>query len=183
LSVGIGVFVMSRIAKKPLELPKGVDFSLENSVAHIKGKNGQFSYKIDNAVEVAIENNLISVSAKRAQHPMVGTTRVLLGNMIEGVSKGFQKKLKLIGVGYRAELKGNILEFKLGFSHSKDYTAPEGIRFETPSPTDIVVMGMDKQKVGQVAADIREIRPPEIYKGKGVRYADEEIILKEIKKK
>jgi large subunit ribosomal protein L6 len=174
---------MSRIAKKPLEIPKGVDFSLENSVANIKGKNGQFSYKIDDAVRIEIENNLISISAKRAKHPMVGTTRVLLGNMLEGVSKGFQKKLKLVGVGYRAELKGNVLEFKLGFSHAKNYTAPEGIRFETPAPTEIVVIGMDKQKVGQVAADIREIRPPEAYKGKGVRYADEVIILKEIKKK
>ncbi len=174
---------MSRIAKKPLEIPKGVDFSLENSIASIKGKNGQFSYKIDDAVRIEIENNLISVSAKRVKHPMVGTTRVLLQNMLEGVSKGFQKKLKLVGVGYRAELKGNVLEFKLGFSHPKEYVAPEGIRFETPAPTEIVVIGMDKQKVGQVAADIREIRPPEAYKGKGVRYADEEIILKEIKKK
>jgi len=174
---------MSRIAKKPLEIPKGVEFSLENSIVKIKGKNGEFNYSLSNAVDLKIESNLISVSAKKDKHPMVGTTRVLLDNMMKGVSVGFEKKLKLVGVGYRAELKGNVLEFKLGFSHPEEYEAPEGIRFETPTPTEIIVKGMDKQKVGQVAANIRRIRPPEAYKGKGVRYADEQINLKEIKKK
>jgi large subunit ribosomal protein L6 len=174
---------MSRIARKPLEILKGVEVVIENASVRIKGKNGEFNQPLTNAVQVVIENGFINVSAKKDKDPMVGTICKLLGNMIKGVSVGFEKKLKLFGVGYKAELNGNVLELKLGFSHQKFYTAPEGITFKLPSPTEITVEGMDKQKVGQVAADIRAVRPPEAYKGKGVRYADEELVLKEIKKK
>lgn len=174
---------MSRIAKKPLEIPKGVEFSLKDSWVSVKGKNGEFKYQISDAVNLEIQDNIVSISAKKDKHPMVGTTRVLLENMIHGVNVGFEKKLKLIGVGYRAILNGDVLDLSLGFSHPVKYPAPTGIRFEVPSVTEIVIKGMDKQVVGQVAAEIRVIRPPEPYKGKGIRYSDEKVNLKEIKKK
>lgn len=174
---------MSRIARKPLEIPKGVEVSLDNACIRVKGKNGEFNLPLSDAVQVVIENNFINVAAKKNKSSMVGTTCVLVANMMKGVSTGFEEKLKLFGVGYKAELNGDVLELKLGFSHQKFYPAPQGITFKLTSPTEISVLGMDKQSVGQVAADIRKIRPPESYKGKGVRYEKEAIILKEIKKK
>lgn len=174
---------MSRIARKPLEIPKGVEFSLENGHVRVKGKNGEFKYALNDAVHVEIKDNQVLVSAKKTQDPMVGTTRKLLGNMVQGVHTGFEKKLKLFGVGYKAELKGNVLEFKMGFSHPVTYPAPKGISFELPNPAEITIKGMDKQQVGAVAAQLRDIRKPESYKGKGVQYENERLKLKEVKKK
>lgn len=174
---------MSRIAKKPLEIPKGVECSIRDSQIYVKGKNGEFTLPINEAVNVDIDNNVVSISAKKDKHPMVGTTRILLGNMFQGASVGFEKKLKLVGVGYKAKVNGNILELELGYSHPVTCNAPEGISFEVPTPTDIIVKGKNKQAVGEMAAKIRSKRKPEVYKGKGIRYANEVIIQKEVKKK
>lgn len=174
---------MSRIAKKPLQIPTGAEFTVQDNVVHIKGKKGEFKYQINDAVQLKTEGNVIQISAKKNPHPMVGTTRVLLQNMLTGVTEGFEKKLQLVGVGYRAKIEGDALELSLGFSHPVRYKAPQGVTFECPSNTEIVIRGSNKQVVGETAAKIRAFRPPEIYKGKGVRYFGEIIVLKETKKK
>ncbi len=177
---------MSRIAKYPVELPQGVEFNLSGTAVSVKGGNGTLSMELNSEVELAQEDNLITVkprSGSRFSTAIAGTTRALLANMVEGVTKGFEKKLELKGVGYRANTEGKKLNLTLGFSHPVAYEVPEGITIETPSQTEVIVKGNDKQKVGQVAAEIRSFRPPEPYKGKGVRYSDERVVIKEAKKK
>jgi large subunit ribosomal protein L6 len=177
---------MSRIANAPVEIPAGVEISLSDSEITVKGKKGTLSRVIHPDVQVAQEDSALKASAKiqsQAAIALAGTTRALLNNMVVGVTEGFQKKLALVGVGYRAKAQGSTLDLTLGFSHPVQYVVPEGITVETPSQTEIVVSGADKQVVGQVAADIRAYRAPEPYKGKGVRYADEHVARKEAKKK
>lgn len=177
---------MSRVAKKPIEIPSGVEVKLNGQNVSVKGPNGAMDAKVHDLVSASVDGNIMSVKAVNDSKQSValsGTTRALLNNMVMGVSKGFEKKLSLIGVGYRAQAKGKEVNLTLGFSHPVVYQAPEGITIETPSQTEIVVKGYDKQKVGQVAANIRAYRPPEPYKGKGVRYADEYVARKEAKKK
>jgi large subunit ribosomal protein L6 len=177
---------MSRIAKAPIAIPTGVDVKLDGTNMTVKGSNGQMSFELKGGVSVEINDNVIQVkwdeSIKKA-NAQAGTVRATVTNMVTGVSKGFERKLTLIGVGYRAQAAGNILNLTLGFSHPVGYEIPAGISIETPSQTEIVIKGMDKQKVGQVAAEIRAYRPPEPYKGKGVRYSDENVVRKEAKKK
>lgn len=176
---------MSRVANAPVEIPAGVEVSISGQKIQIKGANGNFDYEVHETVGVEQEENMVRVAAKGGKETvaMAGTMRALINNMVIGVSKGFEKKLTLIGVGYRAKAAGKNLDLTLGFSHPVAYPVPEGITIETPSATEIVVKGADKQKVGQVAAEIRAYRPPEPYKGKGVRYTDEYVIRKEAKKK
>ena len=177
---------MSKIAKKPIELPTGVECKLEGQAISIKGSNGSFEYIIHDLVDIKQDENLLSFAAKndeRKAWAMAGTMRQLTANMIIGVTVGFEKRLQLVGVGYRAKAEGSKVNLTLGFSHPVVHEMPEGVTCETPSQTEIVLKGADKQKVGQVAAEIRAYRPPEPYKGKGVRYLDERIIRKEAKKK
>jgi large subunit ribosomal protein L6 len=175
---------MSRIAKAPISVAKGVDVKIDGRRVTVKGSKGSLEMALHPSVSVKFEDGVLSVTpASDSAWAMAGTMRALLNNMVQGVSQGFEKKLQLVGVGYRAQGKGKILNLNLGFSHPIDYPVPEGVTIETPSQTEIVVSGSDKQRVGQVAADIRAFRPPEPYKGKGVRYADERIIRKEAKKK
>ena len=177
---------MSRVAKEPVELPQGVEFNQSGTAVSIKGGNGTLSLELNPEVEVVQEDNMVTVkprSGSRFSTAIAGTTRALLANMVEGVTKGFEKKLELKGVGYRAMTEGKKLNLTLGFSHPVVFEVPEGITIETPSQTEVIVKGNDKQKVGQVAAEIRRFRPPEPYKGKGVRYADERVVIKEAKKK
>ena len=177
---------MSRVAKAPVELPQGVEFNLAGTTATVKGSKGSVSMELNSEVEVKQEDNTLSVSPRsgsRFATAIAGTTRALLANMVQGVNEGFEKKLELVGVGYRAAAQGAKLNLTLGVSHPVEYTVPEGITVETPSQTEVVVKGTDKQKVGQVAAEIRRYRPPEPYKGKGVRYSDERVVIKEAKKK
>ena len=177
---------MSRIAKAPVELPKGAEFSLSGNVVTIKGGKGTLTHELNSEVELTQEDSTLKVaprSGSRFAMAVTGTTRALLANMVQGVTEGFERKLELVGVGYRAQAQGNKLNLSLGFSHPVVYEMPEGVSVETPSQTEIVVRGSDKQKVGQAAAEIRRFRPPEPYKGKGVRYADERVQLKEAKKK
>ena len=177
---------MSRVAKAPVELPQGVEFKQEGNVVTIKGSKASLSLELNSEVELKQEENLLTLSPRsgsRFSTAIAGTMRSLLANMVKGVTDGFERKLELVGVGYRAQAQGNKLNLTLGFSHPVVYEVPEGISVETPSQTEIVVNGSDKQKVGQVAAEIRSFRPPEPYKGKGVRYADERVQLKEAKKK
>jgi large subunit ribosomal protein L6 len=175
---------MSRIAKAPITVASGLDVKVDGQRVTIKGGKGQLEMDVHADVQVALDDGVLSVKPLNdASWAMAGTMRSLLNNMIVGASEGFQKKLQLVGVGYRAQSKGKTLGLSLGFSHPVDYPVPEGITIETPSQTEIIVSGSDKQKVGQVAAEIRSFRPPEPYKGKGVRYADERIIRKEAKKK
>jgi large subunit ribosomal protein L6 len=177
---------MSRIANKPVEIPSGVEINISGQSMSVKGKNGALSMEVNNKVEVKQEDNVVNFNGKEGVDgsvAMAGTMRSLVNNMVVGVSQGFEKKLELIGVGYRAQAQGNKLNLTLGFSHPVVYDVPEGITIETPSQTEIIVKGTDKQKVGQVSAEIRAYRPPEPYKGKGVRYSDERVIRKEAKKK
>ncbi|MDD1628781.1 MAG: 50S ribosomal protein L6 [Methylococcaceae bacterium] len=177
---------MSRIAKAPVIIPKGVDIKLEGNNMTVKGSNGQMSYDFNSAVSIDIVDNVISMQWDKDDKKataQAGTARAIVSNMVTGVSAGFEKKLTLVGVGYRAQAKGNILNLALGFSHPVDFEVPAGISVETPSQTEIVVKGSDKQQVGEVAAKIRAYRPPEPYKGKGVRYAEEHVARKEAKKK
>ena len=175
---------MSRVAKAPIAVASGLDVKINGQHVTIKGGKGQLELDVHESVEVSLEDGALSVKpVNDASWAMAGTMRALLNNMVVGASEGFQKKLQLVGVGYRAQAKGKVLGLSLGFSHPVDYPVPEGITIETPSQTEILVSGSDKQKVGQVAAEIRSFRPPEPYKGKGVRYADERIIRKEAKKK
>ena len=177
---------MSRIANAPVEIPAGVEVSLNGADVLVKGTKGTLNRTVHAEVEVAQDGSVLKVSARSKSKQAValaGTTRALLNNMIIGVSQGFEKKLTLVGVGYRTKSQGNKLDLTLGFSHPVQYEVPEGIKVETPSQTEIVISGADKQMVGQVAADIRAYRPPEPYKGKGVRYSDEHVARKEAKKK
>lgn len=177
---------MSRVAKMPVEIPQGVDFSINGSTVMIKGGKGSLDLQLHDQVEVKLEENLVNVSPRNtglSANALAGTTRALLSNMVTGVRIGFDRKLLLVGVGYRAQAQGKLLSLTLGFSHPVQFSIPEGITIETPTQTEIVIKGVDKQKVGQVAATIRSYRPPEPYKGKGVRYSDEVIVLKEAKKK
>ncbi len=177
---------MSRVAKKPVPIPAAVEVKLNDGVIEVKGSKGQLSYTLNSDIQLVQDGNELQVSARsgsKQANAMAGTTRALVNNMLTGVSQGFEKKLTLVGVGYRAQAQGKVLNLTLGFSHPVNYEVPEGITVETPSQTEIVVKGIDKQQVGQVAAEIRAYRPPEPYKGKGVRYADEQIVLKEAKKK
>lgn len=174
---------MSRIAKNPVQLPKGVEANIAGQQLNVKGPKGTLSYTVHEDVEIKLEDQLLKFVAKTlSADALAGTMRVLVQNIVTGVSVGFERKLVLVGVGYRAQVKGNVLGLTLGFSHPVDFPIPEGITIETPSQTEIVVKSMDKQLLGQVAANIRAYRPPEVYKGKGVRYSDEVIKLKETKK-
>jgi large subunit ribosomal protein L6 len=174
---------MSRIAKAPIELPSGVELKVEGDSIKVKGPMGNLALRLHPNVSVEKEdNNFLVKPASNSDIPMAGTYRSLVGNMVIGVSDGFVKKLTLVGVGYRAQVQGSKLTLALGFSHPVEYNAPEGVTIEVPSQTEILVKGCDKQKVGQVASEIRAFRPPEPYKGKGVRYADERVIRKEAKK-
>jgi large subunit ribosomal protein L6 len=176
---------MSRVAKNPISIPKGVEITLSGNTIKVKGANGNMSHDINPAVEVVQENQELRFAARDMANSdaLAGTTRALVNNMVQGVSQGWEKKLQLVGVGYRAQVQGKALNLTLGFSHPVEFPMPEGISIETPSQTEIVVKGINKQQVGQVAANIRAYRPPEPYKGKGVRYAGEHIIRKEAKKK
>lgn len=177
---------MSRVAKAPVIIPKGVDVKLNENNLTVKGANGQLSFDFNSVVGISIEDNFIRMQWDKENQEAIaqaGTARALINSMVKGVSEGYEKKLSLVGVGYRAQAKGNVLSLSLGYSHPVEYQVPEGVTIETPSQTDIVVKGNDKQKVGQVAAKIRAYRPPEPYKGKGVRYADENVAKKEAKKK
>jgi len=174
---------MSRVAKNPIKLPAGVDINISGSNLNVKGPKGNLSVVLYPGISFDESDGEYTVkNANEKNLSMAGTFRSLVSNMVTGVSTGFQKKLQLVGVGYRAQAQGNKLNLALGFSHPIEYAAPEGITIETPSQTEIVVSGCDKQKVGQVAAEIRAYRPPEPYKGKGVRYSDERVARKEAKK-
>jgi large subunit ribosomal protein L6 len=177
---------MSRVANYPIDVPKGVEITLSADTLSVKGSKGALSTPLDAAVAVAREDDRLRFSPKSAdQHAnaMAGTLRALARNMIVGVSQGFSKKLELQGVGYRAQAQGGKLELQLGYSHPISYKLPDGIKAETPSQSEVIVSGVDKQLVGQVASEIRSFRPPEPYKGKGVRYANERVKRKEAKKK
>lgn len=177
---------MSRVAKNPVTVPAGVDVKLSDGDVTIKGPQGTLSQPLTGLVKVSLAEGKLQVTAandSRQSRAMSGTTRALLANMVVGVSKGFERKLNLVGVGYRAQAQGDKLNLTLGFSHPVEHRMPVGVKVETPTQTEILIKGADKQLVGQVAADVRAYRPPEPYKGKGVRYADEVVSLKETKKK
>lgn len=177
---------MSRVAKKPIEIPSGVEIKFAASSISVKGPKGTIETTAMPAVEIAQEANILTFKPKAGAErgwAMAGTLRALVNNMVVGVTKGFERKLELVGVGYRAQAQGAKLNLTLGFSHPVEYPVPAGITIETPSQTEIVVRGVSKQQVGQVAAEIRAYRPPEPYKGKGVKYANEQILRKEAKKK
>ena len=169
----------------PVAVPKGVEVNLNGQHVNVKGSKGVMEHDIHATVTVESSHDELSFTAqdKPGATAQAGTVRALLRNMIIGVSDGFEKKLELVGVGYRAQAQGNILNLTLGFSHPVNYAVPEGVTVETPSQTEVIVKGVDKQRVGQVAAEIRAYRPPEPYKGKGVKYSDEHIVRKEAKKK
>jgi len=177
---------MSRVAKQPIELPKGVDVTISGQTVSAKGPKGNESFTVNEQVTPALEDGVLGVKPNndsKGAIAMAGTMRSLLNNLVIGVSTGFEKKLELRGVGYRAQAQGNSINLTLGFSHPVVHKVPDGIKVETPSQTEITVSGSNKQVVGQVAADIRGYRPPEPYKGKGVRYVDEYVLMKEAKKK
>ncbi|ARU64096.1 50S ribosomal protein L6 [Histophilus somni] len=177
---------MSRVAKAPVSIPAGVEVKLDGQLLTVKGKNGELSRTIHNSVEVKQDNNQLTFSPRVGianADAQSGTARALVNAMVIGVNEGFTKKLQLVGVGYRAQMKGNVLVLSLGFSHPIDHVLPAGVTAECPSQTEIVLKSADKQLIGQVAADIRAYRRPEPYKGKGVRYADEVVRMKEAKKK
>jgi large subunit ribosomal protein L6 len=177
---------MSRVAKKPISVPSGVDVTIEGQSITVKGSKGTLEHRVHDAVEVVRDEGALRCSAREnAVNGMAfaGTTRAVINNMVVGVSEGFERRLQLVGVGYRAQMQGNALSLALGFSHPVKFEAPDGVSVETPTQTEIVLRGVDKQKVGQAAAEIRAFRPPEPYKGKGVKYDDELIQRKEAKKK
>ncbi len=177
---------MAKAWKNPVAIPSGIDVKLSEGKITVKGAKGELEQALHPSVEVTQEGDSLLFSPKdedRKSKAMTGTMRALIRNMLTGVVSGFEKKLQLVGVGYRAQAQGKVLNLSLGFSHPVDYAIPEGISVETPSQTEVVIKGIDKQKVGQVAAEIRSLRPPEPYKGKGVRYADEHVVRKEAKKK
>ena len=177
---------MSRIAKQPVVVPEGVEVKLDAASCTAKGSKGSGQMALHPSVSVSYEGGELRVSQAentRRAHAMSGTTRALLANLITGVSQGFVRELEIHGVGYRAKAQGKSLGLSLGFSHPVDYPVPEGISISTPNQTTVVIEGSDRQQVGQVAAEIRALRPPEPYGGKGVRYKDEQILRKEVKKK
>lgn len=174
---------MSRIANAPIEIPTGVDVNIGDAEISVKGPKGNLQLNLHPAIAFAMDEGKCSVKwSEDKDVAMAGTFRALLNNMITGVSEGFEKKLLLQGVGYRAQAQGAKLNLQLGFSHDINYAVPDGVSVETPSQTEIIVKGCDKQRVGQVASEIRAFRPPEPYKGKGVRYSDERVVRKEAKK-
>jgi large subunit ribosomal protein L6 len=176
----------SRVARQPVTIPKGVEIQLNGQEIRVKGPKGTHGYCVHDWVEVRQEDDQVRFAPRRADRPanaMAGTMRALLNNIVVGVTEGFQRKLVIKGVGYRAQAQGRKLNLTLGFSHPVNYEVPEGVEVQTPSATEVVVTGSSKQQVGQVAAEIRAFRPPEPYKGKGVRYENEEVIMKEAKKK
>lgn len=177
---------MSRVAKMPIPIPSGVEVNISEQIIDFKGPKGHGELEINNFVTVTHEHGILSFEAKKnsvVARSMAGTSRALSNNLVKGVSEGHERKLRLVGVGYRAQMGGNDLTLSLGYSHPIVFNVPNGIAIETPSQTEIIVKGVDKQLVGKIAAEIRSFRPPEPYKGKGVRYDDEKIIQKEVKKK
>ena len=177
---------MSRVANNPIDVPSGVEVKISGQSINVKGAKGEIGLDVHDQVEVVQEDATLKVAARggdRRARALAGTTRALVSNMVTGVSQGFERRLQLQGVGYRAQAQGKKLNLQLGFSHPVEYELPEGIEVATPSQTEIVVSGINKQLVGQVSAEIRAFRPPEPYKGKGVRYADERVRRKEAKKK
>ena len=177
---------MSRVGKMPVAIPKGVDVAIKEDQINVKGTGGALSLALNSLVKVTNEDGkltFIAADESREANAMSGTMRQLVNNMVVGVTKGFEKKLSLIGVGYKAQAQGAKLNLTVGYSHPVNKDMPAGITVATPTPTEVVVKGADRQRVGQVAAEIRAIRPPEPYKGKGIRYADERVVLKETKKK
>ena len=177
---------MSRVAKNPVTVPAGVEVKFGTDAIIIKGKNGELSLPLADNVAIELNDSQLTFTAKdnsKQANAMSGTARALVNNMVKGVSEGFEKKLQLIGVGYRAQAQGKVLNLSLGFSHPIVHEMPEGISVQTPSQTEIILTGADKQVVGQVAAEIRAYRSPEPYKGKGVRYVGEMVVMKEAKKK
>lgn len=176
---------MSRVAKMPVQLPAGVQVSAANGQLTVKGAKSSITVNIPASIKIDVDGNVATINADsiKANGMAAGTTRAILSNAVIGVSKGYERKLNLVGVGYRAATQGKKLNLSLGFSHPVEYPIPEGITVETPSQTEVIVKGADKKMVGQVAADIRRFRPPEPYKGKGVRYSTEKVVMKEAKKK
>jgi large subunit ribosomal protein L6 len=177
---------MSRVAKNPVALPKGVETTLSAAEITVKGPLGTLKQALNGAVTISKDGDKLVFAAandSREAGAMSGTVRALVNNMVVGVTKGFEKKLSLVGVGFRAQAQGDKLNLSLGFSHPVVHQMPSGVKCETPAQTEILIKGIDKQKVGQTAAEVRAYRPPEPYKGKGVRYADERVIIKETKKK
>lgn len=177
---------MSRVAKRPITIPSGVDVTIDGRSMTVKGSKGSLDHVAHEDVTVTKEDNVLTFAPREdtpAAWALTGTTRAIVNNMVTGVSLGFERKLELVGVGYRAQAQGNSLNLTLGYSHPINFPIPEGITVETPSQTEVVVRGSNKQQVGQVAAKIRALRAPEPYKGKGVKFADEQIIRKEAKKK
>ncbi|RLA05569.1 MAG: 50S ribosomal protein L6 [Gammaproteobacteria bacterium] len=176
---------MSRIGKEPVQLVNGSEAIISEGTISVKGPKGTLMQRVNNAVSISLENGVLKflpMDESKFAGAMTGTTRALVNNMVKGVTAGFSRELDLVGVGYRAQSKGQNLNLQLGFSHPVDLNIPVGLEIETPSQTKIVVKGLDKQKVGQFAAEIRALRPPEPYKGKGVRYSDEHVRRKEAKK-
>jgi large subunit ribosomal protein L6 len=177
---------MSRVANQPVKVPTGVNVEVAKQAVSVKGPKGTLKREVHNQVKVSVANGEVKFEALDGSNyarMQAGTARALVNNMVQGVSKGFEVKLTLVGVGFRAKVTGSNINLTLGFSHPVDYKLPQGVTAETPSQTEIIIKGADKQLVGQVAADVRAFRSPEPYKGKGVRYADEVIVLKEAKKK
>ena len=175
---------MSKIARKPISIPDKIKFSIKENEIIIEGPKGKLSFQKQSDIVIKEESGKIFIATTNDDSiPISGTTRALLSNMVKGVSEGWEKKLKLIGVGYRAKADNKNLVLTVGYSHPVTYLIPEGIKIETPSQTEIIISGTDKQKIGQVASEIRFIRPPEPYKGKGIRYDDERVVKKEAKKK
>jgi len=177
---------MSRVAKSPITVPSGVEIKQSGQILSVKGAKGELKLALNALVKVSVDGNVAKVEPSTESQQawsMAGTFRALVNNMVQGVSKGFERKLELVGVGYRAQAKGSVISLALGFSHPVEYALPAGVTAETPSQTEIVLRSADKQLLGQVAANVRAFRPPEPYKGKGVRYSDETVLRKEAKKK
>ena len=176
---------MSRVAKSPIALPAGVRVERNDKLVSVKGPMGELQLALNESVSIEVDGNVLKVASSESavNSAMAGTTRALLNNMVQGVSKGYERKLELVGVGYRAQAKGNVVSLTLGFSHPVEFELPEGVSAATPTQTEIVLKSINKQLLGQVAAKIRGFRPPEPYKGKGVRYSGEQVRQKEAKKK
>ena len=177
---------MSRIGKQPITVPTGVEIAVKDGLINVKGANGALSLAVNALVKIEINAGKVSfvpVDESREANAMSGTMRQLVNNMVTGVSKGFEKKLSLVGVGFKAQAQGAKLNLTVGYSHPVIMDMPAGIKVETPAPTEIVIKGADRQRVGQIASEVRAVRPPEPYKGKGIRYSDEKITIKETKKK
>jgi len=177
---------MSRVAKNPISIPKGVEIKIDGRHVSVKGPKGSLEHELPVSVDMNRDDEVLTFAAvdeSNASRALSGTTRSLVNNMVTGVSEGFERKLELVGVGYRAQAQGKVVNLTLGFSHPINFELPEGVTAETPSQTELIIKGVDKQQVGQVAAKIRAFRPPEPYKGKGVKYSDEIVARKEAKKK